>query len=654
MPRALVLPILTLFLATCTRPADLRVSALFTDGMVLQREMEVPVWGTAAPGSEITVTTPEGRASATTGADGSWMVYLAPMPATAEGFAVTITARSDSIALHDVVVGDVWLASGQSNMEWPVGRAHDAEATIATAGDPGIRHFHIPHLWSEAPVDSVVGGPWHLATPEYVGEFTAVGYFFAQQLREHVGVPIGILHSSWGGSRVEPWMTPEALGFGPPQMDSVFQEVARRQQEMLDRIEERLGPVPTTDEGLVDGEAPWAEPDLDESEWATVPVPAAWETEGYGGVDGIVWYRVAFELTQEEAASGVTLGLGMIDDSDRTWLNGWEIGGMQGAWDQERVYAPPAGAVRSGRNVIAVRVEDTGGQGGIMGSPDQLFVETSAGRRSLAGEWAFRLGAVSLEAGIARNQMPMVLYNAMIHPLLDFPIKGAIWYQGEANANGSDAFRYRDLFAAMIQDWRARWAVGDFPFLYVQLASYMAPSALPEESDWAVLRESQSAVLSLPNTGQAVIIDIGEARDIHPRNKQDVGYRLSLAARHVAYGEDLVWSGPAYREHSVQGSSVIIAFDHVGSGLQAVARPTDAPRAEGGARAGVLTGFSIAGEDGRFVRADARIQGERVIVSSPSVPRPVAVRYAWADNPVSANLFNAEGLPASPFRTDPW
>jgi sialate O-acetylesterase len=449
-------------------------------------------------------------------------------------------------------------------------------------------------------------------------------------------------------------MTPEALRFEPAQVDSVFEAVARLEEDAIRGIEEQLGPVPTTDEGLVGGDAFWAAPDLDESAWGAVSVPAAWETQGYSGVDGIAWYRLAFELTEEEAASGATLGLGMIDDSDRTWLNGSEVGGMQGAWDQERVYAAPADVLRPGRNVIAVRVEDTGGQGGMAGTPEQLFLETSAGRRSLAGEWAFRLGAVRVQVGVARNRMPMVLYNAMIHPLLDFPIRGAIWYQGEANANGTDALRYRDLFAAMIQDWRARWEVGDFPFLHVQLASYMAPPSLPQESDWAVLRESQSAVLALPNSGQAVIIDIGEAEDIHPRNKQDVGYRLSLAARHLAYGEELVWSGPVYRQHSIEGGSVRIVFDHVGSGLRAVARPTDAPRAEGDARAGVLTGFAIAGEDRRFVWADARIDGDQVIVSSPSVPRPVAVRYAWADNPVSANLFNAEGLPASPFRTDRW
>jgi sialate O-acetylesterase len=654
MRRAILLLLPVLSLEACGGPADLRVSSLFTDGMVLQRDVEVSIWGTAASGSRVTVTTPGGSFRETTDAGGVWKVRMAPMAATAEGFVLTVTAGTDRIELRDVLVGDVWLASGQSNMEWPVARTHDAETVIAAAGDLGIRHFYVPHIWSEVPVDSVVGGPWHPATPEFVGEFTAVGYAFAQQLREHVGVPIGILHSSWGGSRVEPWMTPEALGFGPAQVDSVYGEVHRRQEEAIRRMEERLGPVPATDQGMVDGEALWAAPELDESEWATISVPAAWETQGYDGVDGTAWYRLAFELSEEEAASSVTLGLGLIDDSDRTWLNASEIGGIQGAWNQPRVYAAPATAVRPGRNVVAIRVEDTGGEGGIKGSLDQIFVETSSGRRPLAGEWAFRLGAVSVQAGVARNRMPMVLYNAMIHPLLDFPIKGAIWYQGEANANGTDALRYRDLFAAMIRDWRAGWGVGDFPFLFVQLASFMAPSALPQESDWAVLRESQSAALSLPNSGQAVIVDIGEADDIHPRNKQDVGYRLSLAARHIAYGEDLVWSGPVYREHSIQGSSVTIAFDHVGSGLRAVERPTQAPRAEGNARAGVLTGFAVAGADRRFVWADARIEGDQVIVSSPSVRQPVAVRYAWADNPVSANLFNVEGLPASPFRTDQW
>jgi sialate O-acetylesterase len=253
-----------------------------------------------------------------------------------------------------------------------------------------------------------------------------------------------------------------------------------------------------------------------------------------------------------------------------------------------------------------------------------------------------------------KNQVPVLLYNAMVYPYLWFPVKGAIWYQGESNAGGNDALVYRNQFATMITDWRRRWGVGDFPFLWVQLANFMAPQPRPSESGWAVLRESQSAALSLPNTGQAVIIDIGEAEDIHPKNKQDVGYRLGLAGRAVAYGEDIVYSGPAYSGYSVDGDRIAIGFDHVGGGLTAVKRPTPAPRAEGRASADRLGGFAIAGEDRRFVWANAVILGDQVIVSSPRVPRPVAVRYAWADNPDTANLFNVEGLPASPFRTDDW
>ena len=260
-----------------------------------------------------------------------------------------------------------------------------------------------------------------------------------------------------------------------------------------------------------------------------------------------------------------------------------------------------------------------------------------------------RLGEVRV-AGSAKNRVPMVLYNAMIHPLFPFPIRGAIWYQGESNANAGDedAFVYRDLFPAMIQDWRARWGVGDFPFLWVQLANYMAPDAQPAESPWALLRESQSAALSVANTAQAVIIDIGEADDIHPRNKQDVGLRLSLAARHIAFGEDIVYSGPTYRSHRVSGRRVTIEFDHVGQGLVG---SSDA----GASGPGIpLGGFAVAGIDRTFHWANARIEGNTVVVSSPLVPSPLAVRYAWGNNPDRANLYNADGLPASPFRTDTW
>jgi sialate O-acetylesterase len=377
--------------------------------------------------------------------------------------------------------------------------------------------------------------------------------------------------------------------------------------------------------------------------WDRIAVPSQWEDAGFDGMDGVAWYRTSFELTADDAKEGVRLGLGMIDDSDIAWVNGREVGRMTLAWNRVRLYDVPPALLRPGRNVVAVRVEDTGGGGGIWGQPDLLYVEVAGRRRPLAGEWRFRPALVTVNLDFHKNQVPTVLYNKMVHPLLSSPIRGVLWYQGESNAGPEDAFAYRRLFRTLIEDWRAGWGLGDLPFLWVQLANYLPAGAEPSESSWALLRESQSAVLALPVTAQAVTIDIGEARDIHPRNKQEVGRRLALAARRVAYGEDLIFSGPVYRRHKNREGQIVIEFAHVGRGL--VAKGGKAPRHEG---------FTIAGPDRRFVRAIASVQGNRVVVWSDAVPNPVAVRYAWADNPEGANLFNLEGLPASPFRTDSW
>jgi sialate O-acetylesterase len=641
--RFLVLPLATAL--ACSPPAEIRPSALFTDGVVLQRDVDIHVWGTAEPGAEVRVTLGSREGEGETNRDGRWSVTLPAMPAGGP-FELEIEGSGHRDIIGDVMIGDVWVASGQSNMEWTISASGNPDAEIAAADDRLIRHFKVPHIWSTAPVDTVVGGPWTYAVPEQVGSFSAVAYYFARELRKHVDVPIGILNTSWGGSRIEPWMTPEALGFGQAQIDSVFNADRRAGELAFEAIRQRLGAAPERDEGFQRGKAVWADPALDDSEWTPIAVPGAWEDQGFGGVDGTAWYRTSFDLTPEEAATGVVLGLGVMDDFGRVWVNGTEARAPPTPWRVPRAYPVDGSVVREGRNVVAVRVEDVEAAGGIVGSPDLLFLEVGEERRALPETWAFRLGEVR-PAGMRRREVPLILYNAMVHPLLPFPIKGAIWYQGESNAVAEeDALAYRQMFPAMIADWRSRWGVGDFPFLWVQLANFRAPDPEPGDSDWATLRESQSATLSVLNTAQAVIIDIGEADDIHPKNKQDVGLRLSLAARHVAYGEEIVYSGPTYRAHQVSGGRVTIQFDHLGQGL--VGRSED-----GSLRSGVpLGGFAVAGSDGRFHWADAHIEGRTVVVSSPAVPSPVAVRYAWGDNPDQANLYNAEGLPASPFRTD--
>ncbi|UCG85436.1 MAG: beta galactosidase jelly roll domain-containing protein [Gemmatimonadota bacterium] len=616
--------------------AQVRLSRLFADGLVLQRDAQVPVWGWAHPGDRVVVTVDGVEYSALADSSGAWMVRLAPMTA---GGPHGIAVRSGDVELHvrDVMVGDVWLASGQSNMEWAV---RDADGNPTP--DSAIRHFKVPRSWSYQEEDSLAGGTWEPADAEHVGTFTAVGYYFARELREHVGVPVGIINSTWGGSRIEPWMSLDALGMDQADFDQIRTDEQVHQEAIRERVRARIGTVPDSDAGLIGGVAHWAAPGLDDSGWFPVPVPSNWEAAGFDGMDGVAWYRTRFELTKDELERDVKLGLGMIDDSDITWVNGVEVGSMDNAWNQVRLYDVPSRVLRVGDNVISVRVEDFQGGGGIAGPRESVFVDVGGDRRRLPDEWRFMVGRVSLNSAGNKNQVPTLLWNQMIHPLLPFPIRGFIWYQGESNAGGmADALAYAELFAGMVRSWREEWQHGDLPFFWAQLASFMAVEDDPSaESNWAVLREAQSAALALPNTGQAILIDIGEADDIHPRNKQDVGRRLALAARKVAYGEDVVHSGPTFRECEFHDGRATISFDHVGSGLVA--------------RGGALRGFAVAGPDGRFVWANARIDGERVVVWSDSVSDPAAVRYAWADNPAAANLYNAEGLPAGPFRTDRW
>ena len=380
--------------------------------------------------------------------------------------------------------------------------------------------------------------------------------------------------------------------------------------------------------------------------------PALWETAGYPGMDGVAWYRTTFELSAQEAAAGVTLGLGMIDDSDEAWVNGQRVGATTNRWNAPRSYLVAAQALRAGINHVAVRVTDTGGGGGIHDIHDGHAVHSAldlpyvqpqgAARRALPDRWKFRPATVTVAMQDDKNQIDTLLFNQMIHPLQPYPLRGILWYQGEANATAELAHRYRDQFATLIRAWRADWAQPDLPFLWVQLANFHSGADTATDSPWAMLRESQSRTLALPATAQVVAIDIGNPDDIHPLDKQEVGRRLALAARHVVYGESLVFSGPVYRAAKFEGRSARVEFDSQGSALAV----------RGGGQA--VHGFELAGDDRRFHPARAVIAGDGVVVTSDAVAQPRALRYGWSDNPHEADLVNREGLPASPFRTDDW
>ena len=470
--------------------ADVKLPAVISDHMVVQRDRPVKVWGWADPAESVTVSLAGQTTSTTASETGRWMVTLKPL-AGAGAREMTVTGKN-TVTVRDILLGEVWIGSGQSNMEWEVRRTNNAEAEIASANYPEIRIFEVKLKASPAPLEDVEGA-WKVCSPQTIGDFSAVGYYFSRHLYQQMRVPVGFIQTAWGGTPAQSWISLPALA---------------------------------ADATLISVYADWAQ--------------------------AIENYPAANARYQAALAK----------------------------WEQTK-------------------------QGNRPGAP----------------------------LGPGHPHEPGSLYNAMIHPLLNYAIRGATWYQGESDSGKRRAYVYRRLFPAMIQDWRTRWGQGDFPFLFVQLANFETGG------EWAELREAQFMTLQLANTGMAVATDIGEAKDIHPRNKQDVGLRLALAARALAYGEKIVYSGPAYRQAAVEGDKVRLFFDHVGGGLAA--------KGDG------LTGFQIAGADKKFVRAMAAIEGNTVVVSSPDLAKPLYVRYAWGSNP-ECNLINKEGLPASPFRTDLW
>ena len=621
--------------------AKLLVSKLYSDHMVIQRDQPIVIWGWTDADKTVIINFNNSEYSAKASDKGDWKIILPKLEAGGP-YEMVISSNNEKISINDILIGDVWICSGQSNMEWIVANSNNAEDEIKYSLDNKLRHFAIPNTSSEKPENDILGGDWKISNPENTGEFSATAYFFAKELRKHVDVPIGLINSSWGGSRIEAWMSAKSININNQQelMDEVKSQAELEYLNQLEKFQQIFPGISDVDLGMSNDQPLWASSELDESDWKEIVVPIFWEDAGFNGLDGIGWYRTTFYLTPEEANGEFELGLGKIDDSDIAWINGIKVGEMTQAWDQPRVYKIPSKVLKEGKNVLCVRVDDTGGAGGIWGDVSSVYLKSLTLLKPLAGNWKFKISAVK-RTEIATNQIPTLLYNRMIHPILNFPIKGVIWYQGESNANNVDeAFKYRKVFSDMIKDWRASWNVGDFPFLFVQLANYREPVEQPYDSPWGMVRESQSDALTLPNTGQAVIIDIGDANDVHPRNKQDVGLRLSLAARKFAYGEKIVFSGPTYKSSKIKNGKMIIEFDNIGTGL--VCKD----------KYGSVKGFAIAGADKKFIWASAFIEKNKIVVWNESINNPKYVRYGWADNPDDLNLYNGEGLPACPFRTN--
>jgi len=645
IPGAILLAIFSI-LATQTTNAEVKIPYILSSNMVLQRNQDINVWGLADAKEKVTVHFNDAVKSIRADKDGKWLVTFPAMKAGGP-YDMKIRGRN-IIELNNILIGDVWICSGQSNMEWPLDRLPVAEEVSAIADNENIRLFMTPKNVQFTPADDILESEWQECNSETVLPFSAVAYFFGKMIQHEMNVPVGLLGTYWGGTNVETWISLDAISQDPDFADTAEKLKDFDAEKELEKIEASrkliLENYVADEPGIVEGNAVWADPGLDESAWAKMEIPGLWESSGLLGLDGVVWFRYKFELSKEIAEKGISLELGAIDDSDQTWVNGAKVGETINMFDTDRVYNVPAELLKEGINVIAVRVEDTGGGGGFHGNSGKLKVVSDDFTLSLAGDWKFRVSpsklAMDSDLPISPNSNPTLLFNGMIHPLLNYPVKGAIWYQGESNAGR--AYKYRSLFPMMINDWRNQWNQPDMPFFFVQLANFMEPPVEPGESTWAELREAQSMTLSLPNTGMAVAIDIGEADNIHPVNKMDVGKRLALAAMKVAYGKDIEHSGPVFKEMHINGSQAMLSFDHAGSGLMCKDRY------------GYLKGFSIAGADRVFHWAKAHIKGDQVRVYSEKVKEPVAVRYGWADNPDDVNLYNKEGLPASPFRTDDW
>ena len=658
-----------LLITAVAAQAGLQLPSLFSDNMVIQQKKKVPLWGRTAPGAGVKATL--GAASRSGKADAAGAFRL-DLPAQVAGGPLTlkIASGTDSITIKNVLIGEVWLCSGQSNMEWPVRNAMHADSEIAAAQYPLLRYFAVARNTALAPQDSCQGA-WLECSPNTVDAFSAVGYFFGRTLLKECNVPIGLINASWSGTNAESWMSREAL-----KADTLFEPILARAERFLkDTIEakarylaqfarfhdslEALGlSIFHLDQGDTGAARGWQRADYADSAWPTMKLPGTWEKSAGLAIDGIVWFRRQIAIPSAWLHKPLALSLGPIDDCDSVWVNGTLVGFTDERtpqfWSVPRRYRVPSEVVASTSIFLAVRVFDRINEGGFTGILGDMFLrcENCADEThiSLAGSWKYAIGKAcdpskavgdwgpgSPQKPLGPNDpnFPSTLFNGMINPLAPFPIAGAIWYQGENNTGR--AWQYRKLLPALIADWRARWRA-EFPFGIVSLANYKPQQPMPTESDWAELREAQWLTsLQTPHTGIAMAIDIGEAENIHPKNKQEVGRRLALWALATRYKRSsLEYSGPQYRSWKARKDTAVIALSHA-KGLNV--------------HGDTLKGFAIAGPDSHFVWAKAEIAGNALKVWSTSVAKPIAIRYNWADNPVG-NLYNGAGLPAVPFRTD--
>lgn len=665
----LILGLLLVAAESSSQDSAFRMASLFTDNMVLQQKSDVPVWGKGSPGTNIVLRSSWGKISSSrVGADSTWVAKLRT-PGAGGPYTLTIRFNDSSLTIRNVMVGEVWLCSGQSNMQmpvegWPPTTILNSASEIKHASYPSIRLFTVKRTYAAAP-EATCSGNWEECSPATVPGFSASAYFFGRELYRNLNIPIGLIHSSWGGTPVESWTSGEYLS-RIPGFDSTIRSIRVAASE-LKTVNDWLRQFPTIDVGKRPRDSRWQDlafddgdcmaPRFNDSLWRNMQLPTLWERTDVGEFDGVVWFRKMVSIPATWLHKDLILELGPIDDMDATYVNGMKVGGheAEGAWNVNRIYTIPKGLVDTTLLHVAVRVIDNGGGGGIYGEPKSLSIhlEGQEERISLAGDWKylpvadyegdklFVLGSKG-EQFFKRPHVSVnfsaykatALYNGMIAPLIPFALAGAIWYQGEANTNAPTL--YKTLFPLMIENWRAAFKSPTLPLYYVQIA----PFDYGKQTGSEYLREAQLASLAVKNTGMAVTMDIGNAGNIHPANKQDVGRRLALWALAKNYKKNLEYSGPLYRSQRKFKDRIELTFDHAKNGLVLIGR-------EDG------NGFQIAGADHVFRQAEVKIVGNKLLVSHPDIIEPQSVRYAFG-NTSQATLFNTVGLPSPSFRTDDW
>lgn len=635
--------ILFFILLVAKTNAEVKLPKFIADGMVLQRNIPVKIWGWANPGEKVTVTFLNKKYSAVTDSKGNWLVKL-PKLKPGGPFELEVEG-TNKIIIKNILVGDVWVCSGQSNMQTTMARVRDLyEDEIANCENKMIRYFEVPMKYEfNGPMDDVQNGKWVSPDPQSILNFSAVAYFFAKNIYEKFKVPIGLINTAIGGAPIEAYVSADVIKNFHNYLPAIekFKDINNIQKVFADNKkinDEWYSELMKDDLGYSENEKRWYDTSYIANDWTKISIPCFWDEAGLKNINGSVWFRKEFDIPESMAGKSVRLNLGRIVDSDSAFVNGKFVGSVSYQYPP-RIYKIPAGVLKAGKNILVVRIVNNAGRGGfIKDKPYNIIADGQS--IDLKGEWQYKVGAEMkpMPAQESVQNTATGFFNGMIAPFLNYAIKGVLWYQGESNTNR--AAEYKKIFPAMINDWRYKWNIGTFPFLYVQLPNFMETNDQPVESQWAELREAQLKTLSVPKTGMAVAIDLGEWNDIHPWRKKEVGDRLALLAQGIAYGnKKIVPSGPLYKSMKVEGNKIILSFKNVDGGLIA----------KGGNE---LKYFAIAGADKKFVWAKAEIKNNKVVVWNDEIKNPVAVRYAWADNPSGANLYNKEELPASPFRTD--